>query len=320
VPLLISATVAGAGIAISYFALYAHSSSTLKEWWGVRGFFPPLSELVNYVITHIGIVSTMSGSTRSRAFAAVVLLAYVLVGVMAWRGRRFVPALFLFVLTAGMLLAGVLAIYPLLDLRTSLFLFMTFVVIGALSAAHALIDVSRLVRDPRRRAVLLSTATVASIVFVTAIGYHALRSHSVYNDNNLRKAEDAPSQISYIQSHRGPGDTVIVDDRGAMALEYYWPSLTGRWTTMTNLPNGFTIVFPASSGVIVVPPETTLAQMDAIIASQRAVNPAGTIWFLETHTRGRVRVAKTELSLLPGIERIDVGVEPLFRLPGTTTT
>jgi hypothetical protein len=315
-PLLVGAIISAASITIIYFALYARSSSALKEWWGVRGYFPPLGDLVHYVVTRLGVVASMQSPNRTRVLAVLVLATFAVVVWMAWRSRRFAPALFLVGLSAGMCLAGVVGVYPLLDLRTSLFLLMTFLAVGSLAAANAITAITGRVRGGAPRVAFATVAGVVGIAIVATAGWPAIRSHSVYFDNNVHAAEDARSQIAYVRSHWHNGDAIIVDDRGAMALEYYWPELRGQWTTATDLPNGFAMRFPKAPAIIIVPLLTHVTAMDAIVSSERTQRPQSTVWFIPTHSRIHFRIGRTTISELPGIERIDVGVEPLFRLSG----
>jgi hypothetical protein len=318
-PILVGGTIAGASIIVMYLGLYFRSQGALQSYWKARGYFPSPLQLPKFLVERMG---DITGITRFAldVIILLVVLAVLVAGILlARRSRRFVPALFIVFLAAGMALLGMAKIYPFLDTRTSLFLILAVVATSALTVAHGVRwAVERFVRESSRVTVITS-ALVVSLIAITAVGVPSLHSHTMYVDNFTNSSEDARSQINYLKVHRAAGDVIITDLRGAMAMGYYWPALGGHWQAVKDRTNGFVIAYPDSANVIVVSQNAPKAEFLAAVTGALSKNPTATVWFVETHHAGKPVIGATNVPETVSVEKLDVGPEPLYRLLAAPT-
>ena len=297
--------VAGVSMVALYFGFYRVALNTsLSQSWAA--YFPLLFDLPRYISMRIGEIVGVYGFAGR--WGVVLVLANVLgaFGVLAWRDHNRAMAFYPFILCGLMCIVGVLQFYPLLDKRTSLFLWVTIVAITALTLARLATLVSGTIRGGRWNKFLLPSFFLIAMAVVVGIGAPSLRAH-------LPLREDARSQINFIRHHMHNGDVIVTDQFGALALAYYWPGLHAQWVPCKLDTTGFRIVFSAESGVFVTTDESLVGQISAAATRQRSE----TVWFIVTHRKGGNSPAFVEFGKFKALanvstRQIDVGSEPLY--------
>jgi hypothetical protein len=174
-----------------------------------------------------------------------------------------------------MTLAGVLQVYPLLNDRTSLFLFVSLVAVAAVVVVRLITVLTGWLRPGLLRGTGWSVGLAAGLLLIVVIGQPFLRIHSI-------PAQTGKEQVEHIQAEWSPGDVIVTDTTGEHALGYYWPELGGQWQATDRTYEGFEMSFPAKAGVFLTRngPVTNAAR---IALGERH---GETMWFLVSHRTG----------------------------------
>ncbi|GAA4460322.1 hypothetical protein [Phytohabitans houttuyneae] len=216
------------------------------------------------------------------------LLAAAGVATMAKTGRP-VAAATMAALPAGVVVAGYLRAYPVLDQRTSHFL----LVASAVSAGIGVVGAARLAASllqRRRPGVTAAVAAAAVTAFALAnagwFRYYAPpgiypRQPDAFAAGYLRY--DIRDQVRYVEAHRRPGDVVLVNSWGNFGFAYYWRPDAPTFVRDTDFGNGWAAGYRDSARIVVAAERDEPALADALARAESLLAPGGRIWLVRTH-------------------------------------
>lgn len=219
--------VAGASMVALFFGFYRVALDTsLSRYW--EAYYPCPHDLLRYLGMRVGEIVGVNSLAGQLAVGLGLVIILGTLGCLAWRAGQRALAVYPVIVCGVMCLAGVLRFYPLLDKRTSLFLIVTMAAMIALTLAR-LVTVSKVFGGSWQAA--LCIITMAGIIWS---GIPSLRAP-------LPTHEDARSQIAFIRDNAHPGDVIVTDLFGALALAYYWPGLHAQWVPDKTYSIGFIV-------------------------------------------------------------------------------
>jgi hypothetical protein len=245
-----------------------------------------------------------------------VLLAAAGVVTMVKTGRP-VAAASVVALPVGMVVAGYLHAYPVLDQRTSHFL----LVVMAVSAGIGVAGAARLAAHLLRRwQVGVATAVVAAAVAAFAVAnagwFRYYAPPGIYPRQPYAFAVgyvrfDVRDQIRYVEAYRQPGDVVLVNLWGGFGFAYYWRADAPTFVRDIDFGNGWTAEYADATRIVVATDRVQPALDEAVSRSERLLAPGGRIWLVRTHTDVVELVGWQEALRDHRVEWIPVGPEPL---------
>lgn len=168
--------------------------------------------------------------------------------------------------------AGAVKAYPLLDQRTSTYLYAAVAVV----LAAGVLGLASLLARARRSLALLVVLPYALAVAVGAVPASAV---------DISR-EDVRAQVRYLDAVRGPGDVVLVGYASSFAYAYYSPDLPATITAADQTAIGYTVSFPATSRVVVIQSREPVEVRRAVQAACRMAGPGGRVWRAHTHLAG----------------------------------
>lgn len=267
----VAIVVAGSAFWLLAFLL-PNTNHALIAYW--RPDYPPrsLSGVTHYLNLRESTAVAGIGVADYWIAGALVLLGVV----MLLARRRTATALVVPTAVIGALLAGLLHLTPLLDPRTSTWLFVGIDVImaaGVAGLAQVLLRRHRVLGG----ALALVVLAVPAVLFAHT-AWPGLRTSDTIPLENVRGPEQ------YVAAHRGPDDVVVVDFGASYAWAYY--ARLDVSPVPASLPsNGFYIGFPPSARVIMVPQvgahavTATLSRAESMVAGQTGAH----IWVVRNH-------------------------------------
>ncbi len=190
--------------------------------------------------------------------------------------------------------------YPYGDARTSTF---WLVMVALLMAIGVGFVISILARGNYAWALV---AAVLSIAIYAVVVNPYIRSHALVN-------EDVRSQVSYVDSHRRPGDVVIVNDGAAYGFAYYERALTPSFSHVSFAATGFLPTFPGVPWLIVMPRESDVQAALASAVDQIRVHAnsgSDRVWIIRSHDLNSA--AWNQALSGKQVTTIPVGPEPLL--------
>ncbi len=219
-----------------------------------------------------GFVVTASRLELARIGFGPPLLAGALVVaglVVLWRSGRPVVAGAVVLLAAEQVAAAAARLYPLFDIRTSMFF-------SVLLTACAALAVGSFVAWAWRRAgtapLGIAAAVLAAILVVPAM--RASQQHQMPL-SRMRQ------QVDFVLANRRPGDVVVVGWIGSFMFAYYWPQQLTFAPTDLSTAVDFRVTSPDPDVVLTQRGNSQIADEDALrIATSRAHAPGSTgrIW------------------------------------------
>lgn len=252
--------------------LLPNTNQALIDYW--RPDYPPRSFAgsIDYLSQRASVLTAGAGVSPLWVLGLLSLLG---TAVLLAR-RRVATALVVPVAAMGVLLAGLLRLSPVLDARTSTWLFVGIDVIIAIGVAGV---VRGLVRWRR-----VVGGVLALVILATAGGlfvhgaWPQVRSTATIPDENVRGPEQ------YVAAHRGPHDVVIVDFGASFAWAYY-ADLDVVPVRSSVSATGFGVGFPSSSRVVTVSQEGADAVDTALdhAAHLAGDRPGCRIWIVRSH-------------------------------------
>lgn len=292
----------GAGMALVYFVVDgAARNNALNDYWAA--YFPTIGQLPHYLLQRLGELRMYIGLP----WPLYVLLAVAGVVTVARYGRP-VTAGALVLLPLIEVVLGVGRKYPLLDIRTSHFLLVTYAVVGGIGIVGGLSLLASVVPG---RLLVAGTAVVTLVAF----GAFAVVNRQVLvHPGPIGHDEDARAQVAYLAAHRKPGDTILVSFSGAFAFAYYWQADRPTIVRGGRLGLGWHVQYPAPDRIVVAP-GTTRDEITAGFAEARRVAGDGMLWVVLSHARNNGE-ADSWNAVLAGqpVTTLSVGPEPLLRL------
>ncbi|WP_432840981.1 hypothetical protein [Dactylosporangium sp. CA-092794] len=229
----IEATVAGAASGLALLILFLvlvepNRNETLRHYWD--DFYPSPSQLPGYLGSHLRPLGPSAG------FRHLAIPVFAVLGVAALLVKRRVATMAAFVGIPALLVAlGVARTYPLLDQRTSYFLFAAGAALAGIGVLGAATYLARFV--PRGSRPVWRIACSAALALV-ALGAFAVDNRAWYRFDGLdsRVPDSSPialtdvrSQVRWVDAHRAPGDVVIVSVSAIHGYAFYHDDKPMAW-------------------------------------------------------------------------------------------
>jgi hypothetical protein len=224
------------------------------------------------------------------AWLAIPLVIVGLVTIAAL--GRLATALAAAALWPEMIALSALRKYPLLDLRTSTFLFAVTAVVAAIGVAGIGLLAWRLLRGGRAAqaaAGLLAAAALAGLI--TAADPY-VRVHAI-------PAEDVRDQAHYVLKHAAPADVIVVNLNSNWGFAYYWPVGPPARRPSTVVLQGYEAYFPGQPRIIVARNRDQAGVSAALAAALARSRQHGcsAIWLVRAHVNAGEQAAwRTALS------------------------
>ncbi|MEU8331533.1 hypothetical protein [Micromonospora sp. NPDC048839] len=313
---LVEVTVTGFSAALAAAAVYLTfsaraRSSAMQEFWAA--FFPRLGEVPGYL--------GQRGEALSRIFGAPVplVLCLVVVGVVTFvRWDRPATAGAVLLLPLVVITLAVSKVYPLLDPRTSHFLFVTAAAVagvGLSGLAHRAATIAQ--RVYRRPSTTIATATVCAVL-VGAFAVHNSRWYRFDGDEpGLDRTPiamtDVREQTRYVNAHRARNDVIVLSSTAAYGFAFY--STRDDVSLVAPYSNTVTwwIRMPVDSGVVVISGPDEKAIRGGL---GRALTLAGErggarVWLIRSFVVGEEVAAWQAVLADYRVEQMTKGVEPV---------
>ena len=287
---------------------------SLESYWG--GYFLRFTEgpsLPSYLVTRLDGLGDLLGLP----WPLFLLLAAAGVATMAKTGRP-VAATSLVALPVGMIVAGYLHAYPVLDLRTSHFLLVALAVSAGIGVAGAARLAAHLVG--RWRVVVTAavvTAAVAAFVVANAGWLRYYAPPGVYPRHPEAFAVGEPrydirAQIRYVEANRRPGDVVLLSSWANFGFACYWRPDPPTFVRAPDFGNGWGAAYDEATTRIVVAATRDRHDVEAaVIRAVRLLAPGARIWLIRTHLEPFEEAGWTHALRHQRVEWIPVGPEPL---------
>lgn len=267
--------IAAAGAAVGMGAVYEVFDARavvpgLVQYWD--GFFVPRTSVGAAVgfVWHSAYVA--ASDVGLGPFWLVVVLVVAGLATLVRLGRLATGLAFV-VLSAEMVVLAAARRYPLLDLRTSTFLFAAFAVLAAIGVVGIAVECCRWIRWE------LAAGLVAVCVALFA----------AYNGSLARGGyivpEDVGLQTAYVAAHRSPQDVILVNLSSVTGFAYYWPKARIGVRKTDVVLQGYLPTLPHDPAVVLVHDrgapavDAGLAEAQAHVSSQ----PGARLWLIRTH-------------------------------------
>jgi hypothetical protein len=300
--------VVAAGMALVYVVVDgAARNGALNDYWA--GYFPAIGQLPHYLGQRLGELRMYLGLP----WPLYLLLAVAGIVTVARYGRP-VTAGALALLPLLEIVLGVGRKYPLLDVRTSHFLLVTYAILAGIGIVGGLSMLASVLASVLPSRLAVAGTAVATLV---AFGAFAVANRQVLvHPGPIGHDEDARAQVAYLAAHRKPGDTILVSFSGAFAFAYYWRADQPTFVRGGRLALGWHVEYPAQDRIVVAPGSTPDDVAAGFTAARRMAGD-GRLWVVLSHARNNGEDVGWQ-AVLAGqpVTTLSVGPEPLLRLGG----
>jgi hypothetical protein len=233
---------------------------------------------------------------------SLVCAAFVLLGLVALlRLGRYAAALMFPILIVELLGASAARRYPLLDVRTSHFLFTLLVVLAAIGVAGVTAEIAR------------AQHIVGWGLTALALGLFAWHTSDDVRARSIPKREDVRSQVQYVEKHRAPQDVILVNFGANWGFGYYYRAADPTIDRHTIAATTFVVDYPRADNVVITDGfGLDVLQTTFTDAATRASLSGGRLWVIRSHEEPGE--AEQWQAVLAGyrVTTIDVGREPLL--------
>jgi hypothetical protein len=301
---VVAGAIAAAGISLCYLMFYARGdNSALRDFWEPQF---PVSVLDLPRFTLARLVAVDHWASFPWLFVSLPLLAIGVVVLV--RGRHWTAAL---MVPVGYLVMGVLSVlhrYPLLDARTSTYLFVLVSVVTIASAIWLLDLVRRvLAQGIRRIATPLGTTVgraapaITVVVIVAALAVPNWRAHTL-------PGYDTVHQGDYVAEHRTPGDLVLFNVLASYQLGLTWREDEPAWCPDPTAWTGFYICYPDADDLRGF---HTLDEAYDMIDAHLAAHPGARVWLIRSNVFVEYEQMEKDLPGRYDYEVIDLPYQPV---------
>jgi hypothetical protein len=263
--------VATAAVGLAQIALYAAvvsagDNAAIRAYWS-RWYVPidqGLGAAGSFAADRFGRALESLGLGPWPVSATLIGLGLVALVRAGLGGVALAPPL----IAAGLVVAGALHRYPLLDRRTSLFATTLWMVLAGLGLAWLVVQLTRW-----RPAVVLAVALVVAVAAVLVPA--ATRSAA-----SPLPAEDFRTVVGHVLARRQPGDAVIASSLDGYPFAWYWPDQPSFVLTRAPTAVRFQVEYPL--GGVIVARWSDAASVDDALGQVRV----GTrrVWLVVVHT------------------------------------
>jgi hypothetical protein len=312
---LVTAGAASGFVLLAMFLILVrpHHVPALADFW--HPYFPTVGELPRYLLTRLWWLRPTLGLPN---LSVVLALAGAgLVVLTMW--RRLTTALTIALIPVAMVALGVAQLYPLLDLRTSYFLFESWAATAAVAVAGGAIGLARLLA---RGLAQIQRTTCAALAIVLALGAFA-----GYNRVGWRfdgadprvpfstqiSLMDIRTQVRWVGAHRAPGDLIVIPSRARYGYSFYHDRKRIAWIPAVN-PTGWNPEISDSQVIVAAPGTAAIARAIAEAAAQAQRNgPRARVLFICSGYGGREMGAEAWRRILAPytVSHPYAGVEPV---------
>jgi hypothetical protein len=281
----------------------AGRTGPLDDYWAPL--FPSLNSLPTFVLARLRALEPIFGLPWPLFLilgaAGVVTIAYL---------SRLSTAVAAASLPLGALLAGVMDLYPLLDQRTSNFLFVVCAALAGIGIAGLTLLLARPIRNVRHRTVAAGVLSASALAWFTSVNAEMIYHHSPPG----RGAEDVVSQIRYIETYVSAEDVILVNYPGAYAFAYYWSRDTPQFVRGEQWGPGWLVHYELHDSITVAQGRDPRSITEALARARARAAPEGRVWIVRSHVAPSERLAWDDALAGSTVETIDVGREPLCLL------
>lgn len=297
--LVVCAVLTGAGMAVVYVVFdRPQRNGQLSAYWVDN--FPSLGELPGYLGHQLGVLAPLLGLP----WPVFLGLAAIGVVTVARLGHP-ATAVTLVLIPTGAVFAGVARVYPLLDQRTSHYLFVVLAVTGAVGVA----GIPAAIRW-RGRQWVSGLVTAASIAAFTLTNPGWLR-------HRTETGEDVRDEVAYVSAHWRPGDVVLVNDSAAYAFAYYWSGAQPIFVPSATQATGWYVRYPPGDRVVVAGSRDRETVQESLDLAGTLALPGGRIWLVRSHQGADEMNYWQEVLAGYGVHTIATGPEALTVVTGS---
>jgi hypothetical protein len=258
-------------LAIYVFLDRPRNNVALSSYW--VDYFPSLAQVPAYLPRRLVDMEPALGVPWWLAIA----LAAAGVATVA-RRRRPATAVALGVVPVAAIAAGVLRLYPLLDVRTSHFLLVLIAALAAIGVVGLATDLARpLARSWPRAGLSMAAASVAIVAFAGANVGVVLRPPPPG-----APAEDVRAQVDRVAAERRPGDVILVNFSGQYGFAYYWHHDRPVFRRGGPQATGWRVDYPGADRIVVAEGRDPESVARALSRARDLVG-SGRIWLVRSH-------------------------------------
>jgi hypothetical protein len=282
---------AAVGMAVVYrVAIAPHVIGSLVDAFGL--YYPPTDRgpgpFIHYILYHLALLKALT-NLGSLSLTALVLGTGLVT--MVW-ARRLALALAVPILALGLALASALHRYPLLNARTSMFLFAVLAVVAAFGlagAARAGYELTRRAgralagqREPVAAGLAVIAATAILLTGATAYAVTPMRN---YVRVSTLGREDTAAATNWLRQRLSPDDVLILNQSAAFGYAYYARDFQPTFVPSKDAANGFVLASdPAQRVIVVAASSHTAPSLQAAVEQARTLlGPTGQIYIFESH-------------------------------------
>ena len=297
---LAEVTLAGSVAAVGMACVLAtfvlpNRNQVLRHYWDA--FYPVggVKGAAAYLTAHFPPVAAGAGMGGP---AAVVVLSLAAVVVICAVGRP-AAALLLPAAFGENAVAGRARLFPFLDVRTSTWLCVLVVAVLGLGLGLVL---ERLAGRASFLALLLTVIACLGYVFHNR---QDIRVHPIL-------AEDVRSQVRYVDTHRRPGDVVVVDVGANWGFGYYGSSEVPRPLRSAVVASGYTFSF--GPAVVTMAGRSRTDPKEAVEQAMARRGSGGRIFVVRSHVLPQEAAGWRDVRAAMPSVIVRCGIEPLLLL------
>jgi hypothetical protein len=278
----------------------AGRTGPLQDYWAP--FLPSLDSLPSFVLTRLRALEPIFGLPWPLFLilgaAGVVTIAYL---------SRLGTALAAASLPLGALLAGVMDLYPLLDQRTSHFLFVVCAALAGIGVAGLALLLAKPIRNVRHRTIAAGVLSASALAWFTTVNVEVIRHQRPPGGGT----EDVVSQVRYIEMNIAAEDVILVSYPAAYAFAYYWSRDAPQFVRGEQWGPGWLVHYELDASITVAQGRDSRSVTEALAKARALAAPEGRVWIVRSHVAPIERPAWDDALAGSAVETIHVGREPL---------
>ncbi|MBV1855700.1 hypothetical protein [Catellatospora tritici] len=309
--IVVAGSLAAAVIGAIYFGVARRADSdVMQRYWADN--MPSLSELPRYLVRQLGALQPALGAPVWLLFA----LAATGVATLFWRGRP-ATAVAVLLMPVVEVVLGVAKVYPLMELRTSHFLYVVLLAMAGIGAAGLGAATVAAARPGNRSALVVAAAL--PVLLVGAYTVHIapwLRFDGDAPGISLKTGmarEDVRSAVRYVRANHDQRDVIVVNQVARYGLAFYWQDLP---VVLTPRPNtvGWSVEFPDAPNLLLAPTGANGIRDTLAEAVRRAEATGGRVLLIRSHLNAADVAAWSEALAGYEVTALTGDVEPVLRV------
>jgi len=263
------------------------NNAQLKDWWAAD--FVPRGQGFTAAASFVG-ERLADGFARAGFGPWPVAACLAALGAAGfWLAGRRTLGLYLPVLLTGLVAAGALRLYPLMDERTSTFvsvLLTAYAAAGVATAGAGAVALARAgrggaPRDGRLRRLAVGALRGAVVAEVVVAAACMLAPAAARGGERPMPESGVRRQVEFVLAHRRPGDAVMVNWSAQFGFAYYWPDRPRFADTDADMAVRFRVAYPGRPDLLVVHRDDWPLTRRTLAAA--AAGGARRIWIVIAH-------------------------------------